>query len=149
MNATFPQPKASPADNEILESKIGYQLRMADRTMSRDFVRDIGMTRVQYSVYSLIATNDGLSQKDVGETLGMDRATTMAIIDKLEAAELVERRVSRMDRRMHALLVTTNGRKLFPGINRKVIEHENRFQSRLTPAEQATLLTCLWKIRNA
>jgi DNA-binding MarR family transcriptional regulator len=73
----------------------------------------------------------------------------MTIIDKLEAAGLVERRVSTMDRRMHALQLSTTGRKSFPGINRKVVEHEQRFQNSLTLAEQATLLTCLWKIRNA
>jgi MarR family transcriptional regulator, organic hydroperoxide resistance regulator len=140
--------KAERIDTSILESKLGYQLRMTDRAMSRDFVQDVGMTQVQYSVLSLIATNNNPSQVDVGESLGMDRASTMAIINKLEAAGLVRKRLSTIDKRMHALQLTEDGEKLFPEINRKVIEHENRFQEKLTKTEQAVFLKCLWKIRN-
>lgn len=146
---TSRQPKTSSLDNSILESKIGYQIRMADRIMSRDFVNDVGLTQVQYSVYSLVATNDNLSQVDVGESLDMDRASTMAIVNKLEAAGLIERSVSAVDKRMHALQLTEAGRKGFQAINRKVIEHENKFQDKLTASEQATFFKCLWKIRNA
>jgi len=140
--------KTSRLDNSILESKMGYQLRMTDRAMTRDFVQDVGMTQVQYSVFSLIATNQNLSQVDVGESLGMDRASTMAIINKLESAGLVRKHPSPIDRRMHALQLTEEGKKQFPGINKKVVEHEDRFQEKLTPAEQAVFLECLWKIRN-
>lgn len=143
------QPKTSVLDNSILESKIGYQLRMVDRMMSRDFVNDVGLTQVQYSVYSLVATNENLSQVEVGESLDMDRASTMAIVNKLETAGLIERRVSAVDKRMHALQLTEAGKKGFPAINRKVIEHEKKFQDRLTASEQAVFFKCLWKIRNA
>lgn len=142
------QSKASALDNSILESKIGYQIRMADRILSRDFVNDVGLTQVQYSVYSLVATNENLSQVEVGESLDMDRASTMAVVDKLEAAGLIERTVSVVDKRMHALRLTEAGRKGFPAINRKVIEHENRFQHKLSASEQAVFSRCLWKIRN-
>ena len=143
------QPRSSALDNSILESKIGYQIHMADRIMSRDFINNVGLTRVQYSVYSLVATNDNLSQVDVGESLSMDRASTMAVVNKLEAAGLIERRVSTADKRMYALRLTDAGRKSFSAINRKVIEHENKFQDRLTASEQTVFFKCLWKIRNA
>lgn len=142
------QTKTSGVDRSILESKIGYQIRVADRILSRDFLRDVGLTQVQYSVYSLVATNDNLSQVEVGEALGMDRASTMAVVDKLEAAGLIERTVSAVDKRMHSLKLTEAGKKGFAATNRKVIEHENRYQHRLTASEQAAFFKCLWKIRN-
>lgn len=140
-------PKAPLVDYTILEKKIGYQLRMADRMMSRDFVKNVGVTQAQYSVLSLVATNENLSQMDIGEALELDRSSTMALVDKLEASGLIERCVSNVDKRMHALRLTAVGRKQFPEINRQVVEHEDRFQSKLTATEQATFLKCLWKMR--
>lgn len=133
-------------DMSVLESKIGYLLHMADRVMGRDFVKDVGMTRVQYSVFSLVATNDGLSQVQIGDALDMDRASTMAIVNKLEAAGLIERRASTVDRRRHALQLTAAGKRSFPGVNRRVIEHEDRLQQQLSTRDQKMLLDCLTRI---
>lgn len=139
--------RPSSVDASILESKLGYQVRMADRMMSREFVQDVGMTPVQFSVFSLVATNVNLSQAEVGEALSMDRASTMAIVHKLEDAGLIRRSIAPHDKRMHALQLTAEGKKKFPDINRRVIEHENVFSNRLTPAEQEQLLAFLSRIR--
>lgn len=139
--------KAPLVDYTILEKKIGYQIRMVDRMMTRDFVRNVGMTQAQYSVLTLVAANENLSQMDIGEALGMDRSSTMALVDKLEEAGLIERCASTVDKRMHALRLTAQGKKQFPAINQRVVEHEDRFQGRLSASEQATLFKCLWKMR--
>jgi len=139
--------EATALDNSILESKIGYQIRMTDRVLGRDFLDYVGLTRPQYSVLSLVATNDDLSQAEVGKSLDMDRASTMAVVDKLESAGMIERRISAVDKRMHALQLTEAGRKAFPALNRKVVEHENSYMKRLSATEQTLLFECLTKIR--
>ncbi|MCW8196406.1 winged helix-turn-helix transcriptional regulator [Proteobacteria bacterium 005FR1] len=142
------KPSVTEVDTSVLESKLGYQIRIADRVMSRDFFQSVGMTPVQYSVFSLVATNNNLSQVAVGEALNMDRASTMAIVHKLEVAGLLERRRSLHDRRMHALQLTSKGKKEFTAVNKRVTAYDNRFADRLSATEMKTLLRCIRKLRS-
>lgn len=138
---------SSEMDMSVLEAKLGYQLRMADRIMSRDFLQKVGMTPVQFSVFSLVATNEDLSQVAIGESLSMDRASTMAIVHKLELAGLLERQRSPHDRRRHALQLTPKGRREFVRVSKRVEDYDNMFRSRLSGNELKTLLRCIKKIR--
>lgn len=133
-------------DKAVLESKLGYHVRMLDRHMSKEFNQKIGMTQVQFSVFSLVATNENLSQVAIGEALGMDRASTMAIVHKLEEAGLLMRRKSALDRRVHALQLTEKGRKDFVKFNKKVTEYDAMFSSRLTKTEMENFSRYLKKI---
>lgn len=133
-------------DMTVLEEKLGYRIRILERQLNKEFTRKAGMTTVQFSVFSLVATNEGLSQIAIGEALAMDRASTMAIIDKLEAAGLVERRKSIHDRRVHALQLTEKGRKEFGTVNNKVTKYDSVFSARLSDSEMKTLNACLKKL---
>lgn len=141
--------KAS-ADNEVdmavLEEKLGYKIRILERQMNKEFAQTAGMTTVQFSVFSLVATNEGLSQIAIGEALSMDRASTMAIIDKLELAGLVERKKAIHDRRVHSLQLTDKGRKEFVVINNKVNKYDSTFSSRLSKDEMDAFSHCLSKL---
>jgi len=134
-------------DMSVLENKLGYQLRIADRALSKDFFQNVGMTPVQYSVFSLVATNENLSQVAIGEALGMDRASTMAIVHKLELAGLLQRRKSPHDRRMHALVLTDKGQKEFAAVDKRVSAHDGAFRDRLSETEIKILLKCIKKLR--
>jgi MarR family transcriptional regulator, organic hydroperoxide resistance regulator len=134
-------------DMSVLESKLGYQIRMTDRIMSREFLLNTGMTPVQYSVFSLIATNADLSQVAVGTALHMDRASTMAIIDKLQNLGLIERHRSPDDGRMHALRLTDKGMHEFPRVNQRVVEHDDTFRRRLAANDLQNLLNCLGSVQ--
>jgi DNA-binding MarR family transcriptional regulator len=97
-------------------------------------------------VFSLVATNESLSQIAIGEVLSMDRASTMAIIDKLEAAGLLERRKAIHDRRVHALQLTEKGRKEFIIINNKVAKYDSIFSAKLSEDEMKVFDLCLKKL---
>lgn len=125
----------STVDKSILESKLGYRIRMLDRCMSKGFSTFVGLTQVQFSVLSLIATNEKLSQVAIGEALGMDRASTMAIINKLESLDLIVREISDLDRRAQELHLSKNGRKEFPAINKRVMDHDEKFSKILSASE--------------
>lgn len=135
-------------DMTVLDEKLGYRIRILERILNKEFTRNAGMTTVQYSVFSLIATNEGLSQIAIGAALSMDRASTMAIIDKLEDAGLVERKKSIHDRRVHALQLTEKGRKQFTVINNKVAKYDSVFSSKLSDEEMVLFNNCLKKLIN-
>ncbi len=134
-------------DMSVLESKLGYQIRMADRILNREFVQNVGMTPVQYSVFALVASNEGLPQVAIGESLRMDRASTMAIVDKLQLAGLIERRQSPHDKRMQALYLSSQGQKEFKAVEAKVKIHDKNFLEKFSAKEAGLLVSLIEQLR--
>ena len=74
-----------------LDGVLGFHVRMAAAAIYRDFAASMAaleLTQKQFAVLELIACNSGVSQTDLAATLGTDRATMMALIDRLEARGL-------------------------------------------------------------
>src|SRR4051794_33163526 len=85
-----------------LDGLLGFHLRMASAVVARDFadeLADLGLTQKQCAVLELIAANPQVSQIDMTATLGMDRATMMALVDRLDERGLLVRTPSLRDRR--------------------------------------------------
>lgn len=133
-------------DTCVLEKKLGYLVRLLDRKAGRDVALAAGMTPVQYSVFALVANNEGMPQGAIGEALNMDRASTMAVMDKLERAGLIERRKSMIDRRMHALFVTEAGHKVYGELEASVAASDDAYKNKLTEDELDKFLGCLKKL---
>jgi DNA-binding MarR family transcriptional regulator len=113
----------------VLSGRMGFHLRLAHVALHRDFlaaVAEFNLTQQQYAVLELIDANPGAFQVELAAALHMDRATMMALIDKLEARDLVRRTQSRLDRRRLDLHLTEAGNSLL-GLARKAIAaHEAR-----------------------
>ena len=135
---------------EGLDGLLGYRLRRAQGAMHRDYVAAIAglkLTQKQTATLWLIDTSPGVSQVVVAAALGMDRATMMAVTNRLQARGLVVRKQSTSDRRRQELYLTAAGEKALHKAKARIIEHENRFKSLFEPAELAALLSALQKFR--
>jgi len=135
---------------EELDGLLGYRLRRAQGAMHRDYmaaVAGLELTQKQTATLWLINANTGVSQVSVAAALGMDRATMMAITDRLEARGLLVRKRSTIDRRRQELYLTPAGEKALRRVKACIVEHEQRFRSLFKPAELATLLSALEKFR--
>ncbi len=133
-------------NQQRLADKLGFQLRMAERATYRDFVQRAGITPVQYSLLGLVADNEGLPQGVLGEMLKLDRATTMAVMDKLVAAGWVERRRSAQDRRRYALYLTTSGAAKIQELEQLVTASDETFTRRFSARELRTLTRLLERV---
>jgi DNA-binding MarR family transcriptional regulator len=60
----------------------------------------------------LLVREGPLSQQRLGELQGVDRTTTVAVVDELESAGFVERRRDPRDRRAYSLHPTAKGRRV-------------------------------------
>jgi DNA-binding MarR family transcriptional regulator len=67
----------------------------------------------------------------VAEALGIQRANFVAIVDGLEARDLVERRKSETDRRVQALFLTPLGEKFADNMISTWQAHESRMIEKL------------------
>jgi DNA-binding MarR family transcriptional regulator len=147
------QPEAFEAPELMfaeLDGLLGYLLRRAQGAMHRDFlvaVSDFGLTQKQAAVMWLIQANGGVSQVEVAAALGMDRATMMAVTDRLEDRGFVTRKRSQTDRRRQELYLTPSGQSTLRKCKVRIAEHDEKFRAMFSAAELAALLAALKKFQ--
>jgi DNA-binding MarR family transcriptional regulator len=137
---------------EELDGLLGYRLRRAQGAMHRHYmaaVEDLALTQKQTATLWLIDGNPGVSQVALAAALGMDRATMMSIVDRLEERGSVIRKRSSTDRRRQELYLTPAGQTLLRKVKTRIAKHEERFRSLFTPAELAALLEALQRFQDA
>jgi DNA-binding MarR family transcriptional regulator len=83
------------------------------------------------------------NQSDLPTTLGMDPTNVVALLNELEAEDLVQRRRSPQDRRRHTVSLTSAGSARLKEIEDLLSGVEQRVLDPLTPKEQQTLYTLL------
>ncbi len=133
----------SPPGLGVLDGHLGYFLRRAQISVFQDFIRtlaEIDIGPAQYSVLVVVGANDGPSQAEVAELLGIERARLVRMLDHLEKRGLTQRLPAANDRRSHALHLTPGGQKLLKRAKALAAMHEARLQSRLGAAHHKFLL---------
>ncbi len=136
-------------DFDGLNGLLGYCVRRAQGAMHRDFVTslsDLDLTQKQTATLWLIGANGGVSQVTIAASLGMDRATMMALVDRLEQRGLVIRKRSTSDRRRQELHLTPAGQAMLKKAKTKIAEHERRFVTRFKQGELAALISGLRRL---
>jgi DNA-binding MarR family transcriptional regulator len=139
-----------PIDLGILPGLIGYHLRKAQLAVFQDFARAVGageLTPGQFGALIVVERNPGLSQTRLGQTLGIDRSTLVAVIDRLEERGLVERADAPHDRRSYALYISEAGQLLLNDLVARVRAHEAHIAGDLDAEEKASLIALLRRIR--
>ena len=76
-----------------LPGLLGYQLRLAQLAVFRDFERSaggLGVSPGRFGLLALVEANPGVSQSRLAHAVGLDRSTMVAVLDQLEGRELVD-----------------------------------------------------------
>lgn len=128
---------------------LGFHIRLAHGVVYRHFTdtfSDVGLTQKQVSVLWLVHDHPGMAQADLGRALQMDRATVMAIVNRLQTKGLVVRGASAVDRRRQTLTLTDAGQAALAQARRAIEQHEAWLKDRFSPAEVRTLIELLSRI---
>lgn len=78
--------------------------------------RPHGLTAPQFNILNLLALRDdgaGYSQRELADTLVVDRSNVTGLIDRMESAGWVRRVDDPSDRRVYRVQLTASGRKLW------------------------------------
>lgn len=137
-------------DRSGLSATFGFHLRMAYIAISRHFaaaMAPLDLTQKQLGVLWLIGANGGVSQVALAGALAMDRASMMAIVDRLQDRGLLVRERSKQDGRRQELYLTPKGRKLLSQSKAVIAEHERWITERFSDSEAASLIDALDSIR--
>ncbi len=133
----------------LLPGLLGSALRRAERTVFSHMQRVLensNITPGEFGVLLLILENEGLSQTELGNAIGLDRSSVVGLIDRFERAGLVLRQPSLLDRRSHALSLTPAGSALVKSLLPQVAMQERVLARHLTQAEQQQLIELLGRI---
>ncbi len=144
-----PSKRRTDLDYGVLPGLIGYQLRMAQIALFKDFAQGPGAEDVTpglFGVLVVIEANPDLKQSDLARATRLDRSTVVTVIDNLEKRGLVERRVALHDRRSNAIRLTEAGLALLKKLKRQVAQHEKRLMQNFTTAERDQLVALLQKV---
>ena len=130
---------------------LGFHIRLAHVAGYRHFMEtfsDLDLTQKQVSVLWLVSDNPGVAQTDLAQRLRMDRATTMGIINRLQARGFLRRGPSPQDRRRKTLYLTEKGDQVLSHAREAIWEHEKWLTSRFTKKEVQTLMSLLDRIHD-
>ena len=98
-----------------MDDNIGRMLADVSRLMRRAFderTRSIGVTRPQWQVLTMLDRHEGSHQGGLAEMLDIEPITVCRMVDRLQEADLVERRQDPADRRAWRLFLTPKARDL-------------------------------------
>lgn len=138
-------------DDDIGEIRniVGFHIRLAHGTVYRHFTEtftDLDLTQKQVSVLWLVDDHPDIAQTDLAHRMRMDRATTMAIINRLEARDLLIRGKSETDGRKQTLNLTAAGQEMLRVAKQAILDHENWLKSRFSEKEVTKLIELLTRI---
>lgn len=141
--------KPGTSERPTLTSDAGFLLARAGGKAIRSLNRALEPYRLRsrhYTVLMAVTERGGLSQRELGELLGIDPSAVVALIDDLSAAGFVRRDPHPEDRRTRLVMLTDAGREAFTQVTELAAGMEDALLAPLTPQERQTLVGLLRRI---
>ncbi|MBJ7331681.1 MAG: MarR family transcriptional regulator [Solirubrobacteraceae bacterium] len=123
-------------------ANLGYLLGRAHlehRAIAEERLAPFALRGKEFGALRIVAEDGPMSQQRLGERMGVDRTTMVAVVDALQREGYVERERDPADRRAYALRVTPRGRRVLPRATAAAEDAEEAFLLRLPPAERDQL----------
>lgn len=136
-------------DYGVLDRLSGYSIRRAQIAIYEELDRELAPLKItppRFSSLVLIERNPGVLQSELARIIGVGRPAMVAIVDFLQAQGWLRREAHDGDRRANHLVLTTKGRAHLERAKALLLELDERWTSRLTAAERATLTVLLDKV---
>ena len=134
----------------IMDDNLAAMLADTARLMRRAFdarARQIGVTRPQWRVLSVLARFEGINQGGLAELIEVEPITLCRMVDRLQEADLVERRSDPADRRAWRLFLTERARRLLEDMRPLALGLFGDAMAGLSQAEQEGLIRALARVR--
>jgi MarR family transcriptional regulator, organic hydroperoxide resistance regulator len=131
---------------------IFFQLAKASQTGTKFLtskVSGLNVTPVQAMIIGFLAEEDQVTAGELGKKVELDSATLTGILDRLESAQIIERKGNPGDRRSVKIHLTPQGWDI-AGETKILIEKANQeFLKSFTEAEKENLRNLIKKLRES
>ncbi len=153
--------EAAPNDQEPLNTGMvralperllidrAYLLGRLGREARRQFTQVLSAWELHPSHYGILLLLEAIgqaSQQRLAQTLTIDRANMVALLDVLEQRGFIERQADPLDRRRHVVKLTAVGQRELQQIRQAREEVDDAFFAGLDTEEQETLHRLLVKL---
>ncbi len=147
------EPASGPAPSRLsagpLGATVAYRLRVAQIAAYRRFeavLDQYGSAPRYLGLLAIIGTEPGQPQSRLAEAVSLQRSSLVAIIDRLAAEGLVERRHTPSDRRVNAVWLTENGHSIVAELVALAEQEEARLTAGLKGDERMELARLLDRV---
>ena len=99
------------------ENSVGFIVNTTAKSFQRSFDlelrKNVGVTLSQWRVVSALVLQPGLTQKEIADKMGIEGATLVPVIDKMEKEGLLKRKQDSTDRRANRIYLTSKADSLW------------------------------------
>jgi DNA-binding MarR family transcriptional regulator len=132
-----------------LRQYLGYALFKTALRMKMkmaDLICPYGIIPAQTGIIMILKESGPMNQMTLGESMGVDKATMVKLIDGLEGQKLIKRTVPPEDRRAKLISITEKGLKVQAAVEEKSKQAEAEFLAPLNAAEKKAFKLILDKL---
>lgn len=136
--------------SEIAFDLAGAVMATADAFLreSQRLFRPHGITGAQYNVLNILASRAaGLSQRELGDLLVVDRSNVTGLLDRLEKLGWVHREDHPEDRRVYQVLLTATGRAKWREVHPVYLKAVAKITDSLSERQMRAALDVLSKLQ--
>ena len=106
----------------------------------------LGLRPSHFGLLMHLARDEGQSQQQLADVLGIHRNAMVGLVDDLENRGLIERRRHPTDRRAHAIHLTAAARELLPRAQHAADEQERQLLAGIEEADRTYLIALLQRL---
>jgi DNA-binding MarR family transcriptional regulator len=138
-------------DSYEIQHNFGFLVSDLTRLITSEFndmMAPIELTRSQWRVVVYLHREDGLSQSQLAELLGVGKVTIGGLVDRLEHASWVKRRDDPRDRRTKRVYLTGKGQAVEKEMIERGAELTKRMLRSLSKDERTSLIDMLIAVKD-
>lgn len=109
-------------------------------------LRRLGLSRATWMLLALVGKHDGLNQSELADRLGLEAASVVRLVDRLEKDGLIERRPG-SDRRVRTVHLTARGQAVSDPIREGADALRRELFDGIPAAELSAGIALLAKVR--
>ncbi len=132
------------------DQRLGFLMHDVSRlrrTVFDGYMKPAGITRSQWWVLAYLSRHDGIIQTDLAQMLDIGKAALGGLVDRLEAADFIER-LPDTDRRVKKVFLSVKGKQTIREMVSRSDEMSEQILADLTHEERIVLADLLMRIKN-
>lgn len=132
------------------ENSMGFVVNTAAKAFQRSFDielrKNAGVSLSQWRVVGALVIQPGLTQKEIADKVGIEGATLVPIIDKMEKEGLLKRKPDSDDRRVNRIYLTQKADSLWEAMIECALRIRKSSLKNISESDIQTTLETLRKI---
>ncbi|MDC0158832.1 MarR family transcriptional regulator [Rhodospirillaceae bacterium] len=138
-------------ERENLDRNFGFLLHDVSRLMRTVFDRrgrEIGLTRSQWWVLTMLYAKEGVTQSELADFMDLEKPTLGRLLDRMQEKEWIERRPDSFDRRVNRLYLTEKVQEIMRALRKTAADVRKDALGNMAAAEREKFIDTLIKIKN-